>query len=43
MENRKEKKKASDKVNRHINNLYSAKIYDVSRAHWVPAPTPYMY
>jgi len=29
----KKQKEASDKVNKHTNNLYSAAIYNVSRAH----------
>jgi len=29
---------ASDKVNKHTNNLYSAKIYNIATAHYVPVP-----
>ena len=35
----KKQKEASDKVNRPTNSLYSAKIYNVSRAHYALAPT----
>ena len=35
---RSKQKQVHDKVNKHINNLYSAEIYNVSMAHQDPAP-----
>jgi len=36
-------KEASDKVNKHINNLYSAKIYNVSSVHLAQSPARCKY